>query len=83
MIYVRTQKKFITGLNPNFILNGFFVVENVGILFLLIMIIPMAVQESPNDKLSINLLTKINEIIINLEFFKITLDKALTINDDF
>ena len=54
MIYVITKIKFIIGLNPNFILNGFFVVESVGILFPHIMIIPMEAQESPNNKLSID-----------------------------
>ena len=50
MIYVISQVNFITGLNPKFIRNGFFVVKNVGKLFLSIMIIPMVAQESPNDK---------------------------------
>ena len=44
--------KFITGLNPKIIRTGFFVVENVGILFLQIVGIPMVEQESQNDNLS-------------------------------
>ena len=50
MIYVISKIKFITGLNPKFIKTGFFVVENVGILFLQIVGIPMVEQESQNDK---------------------------------
>ncbi len=45
-----SQISFITGSNPNFIRIGFFVVKNVGILFLKIMAIPMVVQESQIDK---------------------------------
>lgn len=52
MIYVTSKIKFITGLNPKFIRTGFFVVENVGILFLQIVGIPMVEQESQNDNLS-------------------------------
>ena len=48
--YVITQIKFIIGLNPKFIRNGFSVVKNVGILFRNITTIPMVGQESPNDK---------------------------------
>ena len=50
MIYVISQEHFITGSNPKFIKNGFFVVKNVGILFLKIMTIPMVGQESQIDK---------------------------------
>ena len=50
MIYVISNIKFITGLNPKFIRTGFFVVENVGILFLNIMSISMVVHESQIDK---------------------------------
>ena len=46
MIYVISKIQFITGLNPKFIRTGFFVVKNVGILFLNKMDIPMAEQES-------------------------------------
>ena len=52
MIYVITQIKLTIGLSPQFILNGFFVVKNVGILFLNKMVIPMVEQESQNDKKS-------------------------------
>ena len=51
MIYVISKIKFITGLNPKYIRTGFFVVKNVGILFLLILNIPMVEQESQNDNL--------------------------------
>ena len=47
---VISQISFITGLNPEFIRTGFFVVKNVGILFLNIMTILMAEQESQHDK---------------------------------
>ena len=50
MIYVISQIKFISGSNPKFIKTGFFVVKNVGILFLNIMTIPMVEQESQIDK---------------------------------
>ena len=50
MICVISQINFITGLNPKFIKTGFFVVKNVGILFLNIMTTPMVVQESQIDK---------------------------------
>ncbi len=50
MIYVKSQIKFTTGLNPKFISSGFSVVKNVGRLFLIIMIIPMVVQEIQKDK---------------------------------
>ena len=49
-IYVMSQIRFITGLNPKFIRTGFSVVRNVGILFLNIMTIPMVGQESQIDK---------------------------------
>ncbi len=49
MIYVISEMKFITELNPKFILTGFFLVKNVGPLFLNIMVIPMVVLESQND----------------------------------
>ena len=49
MIYVISKIKFITGLNPKFIRTGFFVVKNVGILFLHRVSIPMVVQESQNE----------------------------------
>ena len=51
MIYVISKIKFISGLNPKYIRTGFFVVKNVGILFLLILNIPMVEQESQNDNL--------------------------------
>ena len=50
MIYVISQVHFITGSNPKFIKIGFFVVKNVGILFLNIMTILMVEQESQTDK---------------------------------
>ena len=45
-----SQISFITGLNPEFIRTGFFVVKNVGILFLNIMTILMVEQENQPDK---------------------------------
>ena len=51
MIYVISQISFITGLNPKFIKTGFFVVKNVGILFLDMIIIPMVVQERLTEKM--------------------------------
>ena len=50
MIYVISEINFITELNPLLIGTGFFAVKNVGILFLNKMVIPMAEQESQNDK---------------------------------
>ena len=46
---VISQINFITGLNPEFIRTGFFVVKDVGILFLNIMTILMVGQESQNE----------------------------------
>ena len=69
MICVISQINFITESNPKFIRIGFFVVKNVGILFLNIMTIPMVVQESQNDKFSIYLTSKIYSIIKNLEIY--------------
>ena len=60
-IYVISQIKFITELNPKFIQNGFFVVENVGMLFQNIVNIPMVARESQKIKLSSKLLTETNE----------------------
>ena len=48
---------FITELNPKFIQNGCFVVENVGMLFQNIVNIPMVARESQKIKLSSKLLT--------------------------
>ena len=45
-----SQINFITGSSLKFIRIGFFVVKNVGILFLNIMTIPMVEQESQTDK---------------------------------
>jgi len=50
VICVISQINFITGSNPKCIRIGFFVVKNVGILFLNIMTIPMVEQESQTDK---------------------------------
>ncbi len=50
MICVISQINFITESNPKFIKIGFFVVKNVGILFLNIMTILMVEQESQTDK---------------------------------
>ena len=58
MIYVIKEINYITGLNLKFIRTGFFVVKNVGILFLNIMIIPMEEQESQNNKFSLKLIRK-------------------------
>ena len=49
MIYVLSQIKLITELNPQFIMIGFFVVKNVGIKFLNIKIIPMVALDSQNN----------------------------------
>ena len=54
MIFVIDQIKFITGLNPHFKLDGFFVVKNVGILFLNRMVMSMVAQESQNNKFAEN-----------------------------
>ena len=54
MICVISQINFITGSNPKFIRIGFFVVKNVGILFLNRMVISMVVQESQNNKFPAN-----------------------------
>ena len=54
MIYVLCQIEFSTGLGPKFIQTGFFVVKNVGISFLSIVIMPMAVPESQNYKSQVN-----------------------------
>ena len=50
VIYVISLIKFITGLNHKLIRTGFFVVKNVGILFLNIMTILMVEQESQTNK---------------------------------
>ena len=50
VIYVISKIKFITGLKPQFIRTGFFVVKNVGILFQNMIDIPMEVQESQINK---------------------------------
>ena len=63
MICVISQINFITGSNPKFIRIGFFVVKNVGILFLNIMTILMVGQESQTDKLSINLIAKLMKFV--------------------
>ena len=60
-IYVISQIKFITELNPKFIQNGCFAVENVGMLFQNIVNIPMVARESQKIKLSSKLLTETNE----------------------
>ncbi len=57
---------FITELNPKFIQNVFFVVENVGMLFQNIVNIPMAARESQKIKLSSKLLTETHETIFRL-----------------
>ena len=68
---VISQISFITGLNPEFIRTGFFVVKDVGILFLNIMTILMVGQESQTDKLSSKLNCETNEICRSLEFNEI------------
>ena len=55
---VISQISFITGLNPEFIRTGFFVVKDVGILFLNIMTILMVGQESPNNKFPYKIIWK-------------------------
>ena len=56
---VISQINFITGSNPKFIKIGFFVVKNVGILFLNIMNIPMGELESQIYKKSCELNCKL------------------------
>ena len=80
MIYVISQVHFITGSNPKFIRNGFFVVKNVGILFLKIITIPMVGQESQIDKESIELYCRINQISRSLKFKRNGLIRGLTNN---
>ena len=82
MIYVISQEYFITGSNPKFIKNGFFVVKNVGILFLKIMTIPMVGQESQIDKESSEFNCKTNKIIRSFEFNSFELNRGLTNNYD-
>ena len=67
MICVISQINYITGSNPKFIRIGFFVVKNVGILFLNIMTIPMVGKEIQIDKELIELNFKPNEISRSLE----------------
>ena len=55
MIYVKSQIKFTSGLNPKCIISGFSVVKNVGRLFLIIMIIHMVAQEIQKDKKYFNI----------------------------
>ena len=71
MIYVISQIKFITELNPQFIKTGFFLVKNVGVLFLNNIIIPTVAQESQNNKLPFKLICKNNQIIRALEIYKL------------
>ena len=80
MICVISQINYITGSNPKFIRIGFFVVKNVGILFLNIMTILMVGQESQTDKSSSKLNFKTNEISRSLELDAIELNKGLTNN---
>ena len=46
------------------------------------MIIPTVAQENPNNKFPCKLIRKKNQIIRVKEFYKITLNKNLTINYD-
>jgi len=46
------------------------------------MIIPTVAQENQNNKFSCKLICQNNQIIRDLEIYKITLNKNLTINDD-
>ena len=62
-MFVISQISFITGLNPEFIRTGFFVVKDVGILFLNIMTILIVGQESQTDKLSRNLIAKLMKLV--------------------
>ena len=80
MICVISQINFITGSNPKFIRIGFFVVKNVGILFLNIMTILMVEQESQTDKYSSEVNFKTNEISRSLEFNTIELNWLLINN---
>ena len=61
--------------------TGFFVVFNVGIQFLNTKIIPTVEQESQN-KFSLEITFKKNQIIRSFEINKITLNKKLTNNED-
>ena len=61
--------------------TGFFVVFNVGIQFLNTKIIPTVEQESQN-KFSLEITFKKNQIIRSLEINKISLNKKLTNNED-
>ena len=54
-------------------MTGFFVAKNVGILFLNIIIIRMEEQESQNNN-TYFILTKSNQIIRSLKFYKIRLN---------
>ena len=63
MIYVISQIKFITELNPYFIKSGFFVAKNVGMEFLNRTIIPTVAQDSQNNKFPCKLIWKKNQII--------------------
>ena len=71
MIYVTSQVNSTTGLNLKFIRTGFFVVNNVGILFRNKMIIPTVAQESPNNKFPCKIIWKKNQIIRDLEIYKV------------
>ena len=68
MIYAISQIKPTTGLNPLFIVTGFFVAKNVGILFLNIIIILMEEQESQNNTYFI--VTKSNQTIRSFKFIQ-------------
>ena len=62
-MFVISQISFITGLNPEFIRTGFFVVKDVGILFLNIMTILMVGQESQTDNYPANLIAKLMKLV--------------------
>ena len=63
MIYVISQIKFITELNPQFIKIGFFVVKNVGMKFPNKIIIPTVAQESQDYKFTENKLAKSSRLL--------------------
>ena len=71
MIYVINKIKCITELNPKNILNGFFAVKNVGILFQCKVSMSLVELESQNYKIK------------RLEYHKVEENKVLKINNNF
>ena len=71
MICVISQINYITGSNPKFIRIGFFVVKNVGILFLNMMTILMVEQESKLINNPANLISKPMKLVKALNLIKL------------